>query len=223
MPIPILLLRLEGPLQSWGERARWDYRDSSPFPTKSAVIGLIACAMGISRASTEIVEMHAALKMGVRADRPGTMMTDYQTVSGIIRTAGGGQRGNKGEVTTIISQRQYIQDGAFLVAVTGEKGLLQRCAAALQHPVWPIFLGRKSCPPTRPVFEGMTEQYESLLEALRIEPVVKRSEGCSLLCEIEDVQGNIMRRDIATASPGRQYLQRRVQLTTVEPQGKGVS
>lgn len=36
----ILLLRLEGLLQSWGEHSRWDHRDSSDMPTKSGVIGL---------------------------------------------------------------------------------------------------------------------------------------------------------------------------------------
>jgi CRISPR system Cascade subunit CasD len=43
-----LFLRLEGPLQSWGERARWDVRDTAPEPTKSGVIGLLACALGLS-------------------------------------------------------------------------------------------------------------------------------------------------------------------------------
>lgn len=217
MPLPILLLRLEGPLQSWGERARWDFRDSAPFPTKSAVIGLIACAMGLPRGSSEITEMHSSLKMGVRADRAGTVMTDYHTVSGVIKTASGGQRGNKGEITTIVSQRQYIQDGAFLVALSGKMEILQKCTNALKEPVWPIFLGRKSCPPTRPVYERLTEEYDALSDALHREPVAKRSDGRALLCEVEDDQGTITRRDIATTRPGRLYLERTVQVTAVMP------
>lgn len=50
----ILLLRLEAPLQSYGERAKWDFRDSAYFPTKSGVIGIIACAMGLKRGADEI-------------------------------------------------------------------------------------------------------------------------------------------------------------------------
>ena len=42
----ILVLRLEGPLQSWGENAKWDFRDSSTMPTKSGIVGLLGCAMG---------------------------------------------------------------------------------------------------------------------------------------------------------------------------------
>ena len=46
MAVPILFLRLEGPLQSWGIRSRWDVRETQPEPTKSGVIGLLGCALG---------------------------------------------------------------------------------------------------------------------------------------------------------------------------------
>ena len=45
----ILLLRLEGPLQSWGGRARWDVRDTGRIPTKSGIVGLLGCALDIGR------------------------------------------------------------------------------------------------------------------------------------------------------------------------------
>ena len=41
-----LFLRLEGPLQSWGERGHWAVRDTAPEPTKSGVVGLLGCALG---------------------------------------------------------------------------------------------------------------------------------------------------------------------------------
>jgi len=41
-----VFVRLEGPLQSWGTRARWGERDTELEPTKSGVIGLVACALG---------------------------------------------------------------------------------------------------------------------------------------------------------------------------------
>lgn len=219
MSVPILLLRLEGPLQSWGERARWDLRDSASFPTKSAVIGIIACAMGLPRGSAEIVRMHSELRMAVRADRLGSMMTDYHTISGLISTASGGQRGNKGEMTTIVSERQYIQDGSFLIGLSGSAELLQQSALALQDPVWPVFLGRKSCPPARPVLGKIALAYDSLLEAMRGEPVDSRNDGAILLCEIEDERGTILRRDVATMLPSRAYLERPVKVETIETEG----
>ena len=47
----VLVLRLEGPLQSWGERSRWDVRETADRPTKSAVIGLLGAALGLKRNS----------------------------------------------------------------------------------------------------------------------------------------------------------------------------
>ncbi len=39
--IPIIILRLTGPMQSWGINSRWNFRDTSTEPTKSGIIGLL--------------------------------------------------------------------------------------------------------------------------------------------------------------------------------------
>ena len=85
----ILLLRMEGPMQSWGTRSRWDPRDTGLEPTKSGVIGLIGCAMGLDRDDPELEKLDRDLLFGVRIDRPGVVSTDYQTVTGYHRTAAG--------------------------------------------------------------------------------------------------------------------------------------
>lgn len=36
----LLILRLEGALQSWGDHSKWDVRDSGDFPSKSGVVGV---------------------------------------------------------------------------------------------------------------------------------------------------------------------------------------
>lgn len=215
----ILLLRLEGPLQSWGERARWDYRDTMTMPTKSGVIGILACALGIPRHDPALLEMDEKFRMGVRMDRSGIIMTDYQTISGNIRTADGKQRGRKNEDSTLQSWRQYLQDASFLVALSGETGMLQRCANALHKPVWPVFLGRKSCIPTRPVFEQLTSDYTSLEDALRNYPVSKIGEtDRELLCEIEDFNdGQYHRRDKILGTPIHTYGDRRIKIISVSP------
>ncbi|MCX5199257.1 type I-E CRISPR-associated protein Cas5/CasD [Streptomyces sp. NBC_00249] len=76
----VLLVRLAAPLQSWGAVSRFSRRDSHSRPTKSAVIGLCAAALGRDR--TEPVDDLAALEFGVRADRPGTPVRDYHSVGG---------------------------------------------------------------------------------------------------------------------------------------------
>ncbi|MFD6874351.1 MULTISPECIES: type I-E CRISPR-associated protein Cas5/CasD [unclassified Streptomyces] len=74
----VLLLRLAAPLQSWGAVSRFSRRDSHSRPTKSAVIGLCAAALGRDR--TEPIDDLAALEFGVRADHPGTPVRDYHSV-----------------------------------------------------------------------------------------------------------------------------------------------
>lgn len=168
-----LLLRLEGPLQSWGERARWSVRDTAPAPTKSGVVGLVACALGWNQ-DEQIKHLSENLKMGVRIDKAGSRLTDYHTIGGgydtpQLLTAAGKPKKSSGSPHTEISLRDYLVDASFLVAlrITDDSNtdLITQMANALQNPVWTIFLGRKSCVPTRPVFEAILNA-SSLEEAL---------------------------------------------------------
>lgn len=174
---PILLLRLEGPLQSWGIRSRWSKRDTGPEPTKSAIIGMLGCAAGILRpdwrAGKEpdrtLEDWDRALRFGVRIDRPGVIETDYHTVEGPLWNA----KGDLKDVPAEQSWREYIHDAAFLVAMEqndGGRDLLDMFASDLQRPKWPLFLGRKACMPSRPVLDRTTEEYQDLEAALRTEP-----------------------------------------------------
>ena len=76
----VLLIRLAGPLQSWGINGRFAHRDTRSRPTKSGVIGLCAAALGLPR--EEPLGELAEVRFGVRADRPGTSLRDYHTVGG---------------------------------------------------------------------------------------------------------------------------------------------
>lgn len=134
--MPTLLLRLAGPLQSWGTTSRYDERDSQLEPSKSGVLGLLCAALGRDR--REPVDDLAALRMGVRVDREGVRLRDFQTVQGVLKRDG---QLNK---NAIISLRYYLADAVFLVGLQGENAsLLQALQEALHHPVWPI-LDRKS-------------------------------------------------------------------------------
>ena len=164
-----LLLRLEGPLQSWGVRSRWDVRDSASEPTKSGVIGLLGCVLGYP----------------MRVEHPGAVFNDYQTITDYLPTAGGNFRVKGGTLggpaarlaeqgyqpATILSPRIYLEDAAFLVALEARGAdslqVLAASARAVQRPQWPLFLGRKACVPTRPIFEDYGERYEDIEDALR--------------------------------------------------------
>jgi CRISPR system Cascade subunit CasD len=144
-----LLLRLAGPMQSWGTQSRFSTRDTGREPSKSGVVGLLCAALG--RARAEPVADLAALKMGVRVELEGMLQVDYQT-------AGGSRRGDYGVPTadgrsggTVVSRRYYLADADFLVGLEGDVELLKRLDAALTEPVWQVFLGRKSFVPAWPV------------------------------------------------------------------------
>lgn len=162
--MPTLLLRLAGPMQSWGTTSRFDERDSQLEPSKSGVLGLVCAALGRDRA--EPVDDLAKLKMGVRVDREGLLMRDYQTATGVVTAAGKVDMGR-----TVLSPRYYLADAAFLVGLEGDDHeLLKRIHAALRAPVWPLFLGRKSFPPGEPVWLESALRNEGLRNALLVWP-----------------------------------------------------
>lgn len=221
-----LFLRLEGPLQSWGERGRWSVRDSAPEPTKSGVVGLLACARGHGR-DADVRALSEALRMGVRVDRPGVRLTDYHTIGGgydapALLTAEGKPKKSSGGPHTELSHRDYLADASFLVALRGEAALIDDLAAALADPVWVIYLGRKSCPPARPVFAGMGD-YPDLETALRQhdwpdDPDGTRNEGLRAVIESAPGADATLHRDHLTSRRYRQYGPRYTRAIHLRPE-----
>lgn len=170
-----LLIRLEGPMQSWGTTSRFDQRDTGKEPSKSGVIGLLAAALGYDREDWQNVEPLTQLKMGVRHDRPGILKRDYQTAgcaspNEIIKADG------KLSDNGVVSERFYLSDACFLVGFeSSDSNLLQQAHDALLNPKWPLALGRKSYVPAEPVWlpEGLRKD-ENLKEALMKYPWITR-------------------------------------------------
>lgn len=228
----ILFLCLDGPMQSWGVRSRWDVRDSGQEPTKSAVIGLLGCAMGLDRDDPELESLDRGLRFGVRADRPGVLSTDYHTVTGYHRTAEGGFKYSGGTAqglakareygeSTVVSLRDYLHDAAFLVALEGPRPLLEKLKAHLTNPKWPVYLGRKACVPSRPVFERLADEYENLEDALKNERLIglpsKTKRPRSLEAWIECPDGAEERQDAMRLNQLRFYDYRRCRRIEIEP------
>jgi CRISPR system Cascade subunit CasD len=155
----VLLLRLAGPMQSWGTDSRFSHRDTRTEPSKSGVVGLVCAALG--RPRTAPVEDLAGLTMGVRVDRPGRLARDFHTAQEVLRADGSGRQ------DTVTSTRFYLADASFLVGLEGERGLLRELDAALRRPAWPLYLGRKSFVPGRPV--PLPRPAEALQEAPLLE------------------------------------------------------
>lgn len=151
----VLLLRLAGPLQSWGDSSRYTRRLTRNEPTKSGVVGLLASALGRSR--EEPVADLAELEFAVRTDQRGELVRDFQT-----------ERSER--ETMPLTHRYYLSDAKFLVALSGQDELLADLDAALKSPAWPLYLGRRSCPAEFPVSLGLHDEYADVREALERHP-----------------------------------------------------
>lgn len=149
-----LLIRLAAAMQSYGIESKFDIRHTGREPTKSTVIGILSAALGIRRDDDAVLEKLSALKFGVRVDKEGEQLVDLHMAHG--------------EKTSYLTRRYYLADAVFLVGISGADDLLEQLDAALKHPVFPLFLGRRSCPPTLPVTLGIREA--ELLQALTDEP-----------------------------------------------------
>jgi CRISPR system Cascade subunit CasD len=200
-----LILNLTAPLQSWGYRSRFKDRDTGLEPTKSGIIGLLCCALGRDR--KESVEDLVALKMAVRVDRQGKLITEYQTAGGgkyrdLKPYAARKSNGNGGK-DPILLNKHYLQDASFTVALEGSLEQLEALQAALNDPFWPVFLGRKSCPPSEPIAKEIVEH--EALEALKTYPIQSGERKVRFVVELARGQFNgESRQDIPVNWSSRQ-------------------
>jgi CRISPR system Cascade subunit CasD len=211
----VLLMRLVGPMQSWGHRSRFDERDTGLEPTRSGVIGLLACALGLPRSAD--LSPFDVLRLGVRVDAPGPVMVDDQTALDVIKADGSGR-------DTVTSHRAYLADARFLVGLEGKnRGFLGELNSALRAPRWPLFLGRKSFVPALPVHLPDRPVWEncSLEDALTFSPWHRLRRGermpdsLRLAIEPRAGGGGLARNDWPLDFQQRRYSLRRVETTFI--------
>ena len=167
----VLLLKLAGPLQSWGTGSKFETRDTGRMPSKSGVCGLLAAALGRPR-DFDNSDL-AALRFGVRADREGVLLDEFQTARSL--DVPGEQAalykklyGLSGKDYSSLIHKHYLMDAVFLAGFEGDPCFLSELADALKRPVYIPYLGRRCCPPAGRVFYGMRDG--DLLSILDSEP-----------------------------------------------------
>lgn len=197
-----LLIKLEGPMQSWGYRSRFDHRDTALEPTRSGVIGLICAAMGIARG--EDLERFSSLRMGVRVDRGGRVERDYHTAMDVVRAG-------SEDCETSVSKRDYLADASFTVGLeTDNLSLLEDIAHALRNPLWFLFLGRKSFPlATPPIIENNPIKPGTLEENL-----LDGQPGKRVLIEAPD--GERVQEDWPLCFARRRFTTRSIKTTYIQ-------
>jgi CRISPR system Cascade subunit CasD len=169
-PVSSLILRFAGPAQSWGGAQLYPSTiQTERTPTRSGVLGLLACCLGDERGQWR--GWIEGTRVWARVDRPGEIRQDYQTVNGVpedlrthflrsevaehpkrrvptVQTATGGAYN--------ISKRKYLADAEFIVALEHDEHLGDLVEAAAS-PVFMPYLGRKAFSPTFPFVLGVAD------------------------------------------------------------------
>ncbi|HEX4495495.1 MAG TPA: type I-E CRISPR-associated protein Cas5/CasD [Thermoanaerobaculia bacterium] len=176
-----LLFRLYGPLASWGEIAVGEVRPTALHPTRSALLGLLAAALGLRRGDDDFLSaLGATLRFAIFVERAGVPARDYHTIQ--VATPRRGRmaltradqlRERRFDLGTILSYRDYRCDALYDVAAWHEGDQvafpLGRLEAALKRPVFTLYLGRKSCPLALPLGARVVEA-DSARVALESQP-----------------------------------------------------
>lgn len=185
----ILLLYLQAPLMSFGGTRVDHHGVTNDSPGLSLITGLLANALGYAHADWDATQrLQERLSVGVRRDRRGELLVDYQTVDlGQDHLVGTGwttkgrpeMREGANSERTHIRRQHYLVDAAYVLAVElkppTETPTLADLEEALRVPKRPLFLGRKTCLPASPVCIGMVDA-PSLEAALRAHPRVERAD-----------------------------------------------
>lgn len=221
----LLALRLSGILQSWGYDSEYAYRNTGIFPTKSAVLGLCCAAKGLRRGSQE---EHHFLKSisncpmtSIAIPRKRSIgdktwllnvrrIEDFHTVEK-TKTATGKENPN-----AVITYRQYLCDAGFIVLLEVSEDIADDLKDKLSDPEWGIWLGRKSCIPSAPVFAGvfnnMDEVCNDLLTGKTLEYFTYQKE----VEYFEEGSDSFLDIPVDYAINKREHRQRRVKIWEAE-------
>lgn len=198
-----LLLRLQAPLIAFGGETIDNFGVIRDFPALSMVTGLLANALGWRREDCELHDrLQERLLLGARLNTPVQRLTDFQTAQLGSNDKGwttwGVPEERRGGAGTYdaphLRYRDYHADLDVLVALRlsppEQFPTLDDLAVALDHPARPLFIGRKSCLPSKRIFAGWIEA-NSVLQALQLAPQPESDRAQSFRMQWPDGEGNL--------------------------------
>lgn len=240
-----LVFRLHGPMASWGDVAVGTYRPTFDHPSKSAVMGLLAAAIGIRREEdVELRKLAESYNFAVRVDASGTMLRDYHTSQ--VPSSGKGKNVkhfatrkdelavSKKDLKTILSKRDYYCDAVYTVCLWDKVEevpySLETLAKKLKEPEFVLYLGRKSCPLAMPVDAKVVsgENIQDVFDIMGIDALLgnlQKDDSMRLYWEgAQDVgvsaMHTITRRDDPLSRKRWQFADRHEHFAVVHPGGR---
>lgn len=172
-----LLLTIYSPMSSWGDIAVGEVRGSWDRPSRSAIVGLVAGALGVTREQQDRhEELDLFLGVAVRVDQAGRARSDYHTTQTVsasdIRRERPRTRGamlRAGIPRTVLSRRWFREDAAYTVALWEKemsRWTLTELAERIARPTFVPFAGRKAHPLALPM-HPLIVRATTLAEAFR--------------------------------------------------------
>lgn len=156
-----ILLKIAGPLQSWGTNSHFETRQTDLYPSKSALIGLIAASFGYKRDEDSKIKKLNELTYAVRIDQQGNLLRDYH-IAQKFKNNGNFDR-------TYVTNRYYLEDAIFVVALSHDDDkFIEEIYENVQNPYFQTFMGRRSCPPPADFLLGVFE--DDIIDILKSYP-----------------------------------------------------
>lgn len=215
-----LIFQLYGPLAAWGDIAVGETRSSALTPSKSAVLGLVAAAVGLRRPDTAQTEeeraeweaRHISLAEGyglaVKINALGLPLSDYHTAQ--VPSSGSGKnrkvfstrrdeltRAHKSDLNTILSRREYRQDALSAIALWARAVApitLDELRCALLEPRFSLYLGRKSCPLALPL-------EPKIMSAESMEDAFASAHPETILAQLAEASGDALHMRFQAGTP----------------------
>jgi CRISPR system Cascade subunit CasD len=185
-----LVFRLYGPLAAWGEIAVGEVRRSAPYPSRSALLGLLSASIGMRREEQDRLDaLSSGCEIALKVLSVGTMLRDYHTVQvpdnvgkQVYYTRRDEVVGGRDRLGTILSTREYRCDALVIVAVRVRLGASISVEDLRNHLLSPSFvpyLGRKSCPLAAPMHPQVVESggFREALDKTVFPPLVTMWDG----------------------------------------------
>lgn len=218
-----LMLTLYSPMAAMGDIAVGERRASSSVPSKSAILGLVAAALGIDRADTD---KHVALEkcygFGVLVNEPGRPLDDYHTIQTASqseirkwsKTAGHPPETRKQlleaeSLETILSTRGYRTDALYTATLWAKEPApftLEDIKSAILEPHYTLYFGRKACPFSLPLCPEIISDADTPGKAFRKYIESKNMREIYALINSEHHDGNLIWHADAEAIPEEDKL-----------------
>ena len=159
-----LKINLSGVLQYFSDNNTITLRktyNSSLYPTKNAIVGLIASAFGYDRGDMRSDELYNNIKVKYKVIKSPIILEDFQTIHNLkSQNRYMNKFYTKNKFTTIsgtIKDRQltkyvqYLQDSEFDIYIGGIDKQLNDIYNALRNPKYSLYIGKRCCIPNKPL------------------------------------------------------------------------